>query len=331
MPTIRRIIMFILGIQGSPRINGNSRYLLTSFLKECEKYGATTQSIDACKADILPCKELIVCEKKGYCPLKDDMETSIYALIRRADIVVLASPVFFYNVTAQVKTLIDRCQMFWGRKYKLRLKDPHSYSRQGFLLSVAASGGGKLFDGVHLTARYFFDAISANYQGHLTYKKIESAKQIRSHPGVIEDIKKAVKDLCNPFLEKKSLLFISKHDAVRGQIARAYAKILSKGELIVLSAGFDAKEKIPAGLVAAMAKRKLDLMYEMPQNLADIDPALTLDYVINLDPEKEDKKIPAGKYLSWTIQTPCDSSPESLNLLIDELASRIKTLVASIG
>ena len=133
--------MFVLGFQGSPRKNGNSQFLLSSFLKECERYGARTRTIDACNVNVQPCKELIVCEKKGFCPLKDDMRDSIYDLIKQADIVVLASPVFFYNVSAQVKVIIDRCQMFWGRKYKLGLKDPLAYSRQGFLLAAGASGG----------------------------------------------------------------------------------------------------------------------------------------------------------------------------------------------
>ncbi len=61
--------MFVLGIQGSPRKKGNSDYLLTSFLKACESHGAQTQVIHPEKLDIQPCRELIVCEKKGFCPM----------------------------------------------------------------------------------------------------------------------------------------------------------------------------------------------------------------------------------------------------------------------
>lgn len=322
--------MFILGIQGSPRLNGNSRWLLTSFLKECEEYGAVTRIIDACKADIQPCKELTVCEKKGYCPLKDDMEETIYALIRKADIVVLASSVFFYNVTAQVKTLIDRCQMFWGRKYKLKLKDPHSYSRQGFLLSVGASGGEKLFDGVHLTAKYFFDAISAKNQGALTYKHIEGAKQIRSHPTVKEDIKKAVKDLCQPYLEKKCIVFLSEHDACRGQIAGALARIHSKGRLTIITAGCDAKTRVVPELVSVMEEKKLDLMYQIPLHIETVKPVRIPDMVITLGDEKDGMKIPAREYQNWKIPLPAETSPEVLKKLMDEMEPRIETLITSL-
>jgi arsenate reductase len=328
--------MFILGIQGSPRIRGNSKWLLESFLRECEKHGAKTQTIDTCKADILPCKELIVCEKKGYCPLKDDMEKTIYALIKKADIVVLASPVFFYNVTAQAKTLIDRCQMFWGRKYKLKLLDPHSFSRKGFLLSVGASGGKKLFDGVHLTGKYFFDAISADYTGSLTYSNIERAKSIQSHPGVKDDIKKAVKDLLKPFLERKTIVFISKYDACRGQIAGALARIHSKGKLNIITAGYDAKTQILPELFAVMEEKKLDLMYKTPQSIEKIKPVRIPDMVINLDSNKLDsnkkaKKIAAIDYLDWDIKEPCDKTPESLRQLTDKMELKIKNLVTNLN
>jgi len=323
--------MFILGIQGSPRVKGNSRWLLNSFLEECERHGATTRAIDSCKADILPCKELIVCEKKGYCPLKDEMEESIYALIRQADIVVLASPVFFYNVSAQVKILIDRCQMFWGRKYKLKLLDPQSFTRQGFLLSVAASGGKKLFDGVHLTAKYFFDAISADYHGALTYKKIETAKQIQSHPTVIADIKKAAKELCIPFIEKKSLLFLSRHDACRGQIAGAFARTQTKGEWTVRTAGYDAKEQVQPELVPAMAGRGLDLMYQKPRPLDDVTFGRMPDIIVHLGSGKTPLEIPAKIVHHWKVAPLEEVSSDVLNCLMDDLENRVQNLLVSMS
>ena len=130
--------MFFLGLQGSPRLKGNTRFLLSLFLAEAEKRGAQTHTVHIDKKNIQPCKEYTVCEKKGYCPIKDDMKHEIYALLRKADVVVAATPIFFYNFTAQFKALIDRCQTLWARKYKLKLKDPLHHTRKGFLLSVGA-------------------------------------------------------------------------------------------------------------------------------------------------------------------------------------------------
>ena len=147
--------MNILCLQGSPRKKGNTRDLVSMFAKQAVEYGAQVKTLHAPELDIQPCKELIVCEKKGFCPIKDGMER-IYSLIKDADLIVLASPVFFYSVTAQLKILIDRCQMFWARKYKLGLKEPNAGSRQGFVLSCGGSGGKKLFDGIELTAKIYF-------------------------------------------------------------------------------------------------------------------------------------------------------------------------------
>ena len=153
--------MFVLGLQGSPRRKGNTHYLLTTFLKEAEKLGAKTAIIEVDKKHIVPCKEYVVCEKKGFCPIDDDMKTEIYPLLRQADVVVAATPVFFYNTTAQLKALIDRTQTLWARKYRLNLTDPNRKWRKGFVLAMGATRGKNLFEGLHLTAKYFFDAFSA--------------------------------------------------------------------------------------------------------------------------------------------------------------------------
>ena len=158
--------MFALGLQGSPRKKGNSDILLSLLMDALHQEGVVTQTIDVCRRHIEPCKEMTVCEKKGTCPIDDDM-AEIYGLLRRADIVVAASPIFFYNVSAQLKALIDRCQTLWARKYMLHLKDPGHDVRRGFMLSVGATAGKQLFDGVHLTAKYFFDGVSAAYSGSL--------------------------------------------------------------------------------------------------------------------------------------------------------------------
>ncbi len=259
--------MFVLGLQGSPRKKGNSVHLLNRFLAECENNGARTRVIQMDGLDIQPCKELVVCEKKGFCPIKDEMEPRIYGLIRTADVVVLASPVFFYNVSAQAKILIDRCQMFWGRRYKMKLADPDAGSRQGVLLAVGASGGKRLFDGVKLTAHYFFDAISARFAESLTYKNVEAAGEVMSVPGVDQDIQQAAQRVMDAVQKKPTLVFVSKKDACRGQIAAAYAKMASEGRIRVLSAGIDPAGEIQADTRDFLADQGVDIKYGQPRSL----------------------------------------------------------------
>ena len=122
--------MMILGFQGSPRKKGNTNYLLAAFMDEAENLGAQTRIVEVSKKNIVPCIGCGYCEKKGYCITQDDdMTNEIYPLLREADVVVLATPIYFYNVPAQLKAPIDRSQTLWSRKYKLNLTDPARHYR----------------------------------------------------------------------------------------------------------------------------------------------------------------------------------------------------------
>ena len=324
--------MFVLGIQGSPRKKGNCDYLLTSFLKACESHGAVTQVIHPDKLDIQPCKELIVCEKKGFCPIQDEMEEMGYSLVKKADIVVLASPVFFYNVPAQVKGFIDRCQMFWGRKYKLKLRDPDAYHRKGFLLSVGASGGKRLFEGVELTAKYFFDAISAENFGSLTYRNVEDAGDIIGRPGLLKEIQTAAAKLVEPVLNKKTLLFVSDKDACCSQMAAAFAKEAVKGRFKVLTAGKVAAARSDATMVKVMAEKNMDLKYQTPQSLEKVLTGLGRepDHVIFFGSKEVMPGMVNVIAEEWDIVKPRDNSLEAFQTLRDAIEVRVNQFIPSL-
>ncbi len=323
--------MFVLGLQGSPRLNGNCTNLLSAFLRGCEHQGARTMTLNVDRMKIMPCRELTVCEQKGSCPIDDDMKASVYALIKQADVVVLSSPVFFYGVSSQLKALIDRCQMFWSRKYKLKLTDPDAVYRKGFLLSVGASGGKKLFDGVHLTASYFFDAVGADFKGALTYRHTESAGQILSLPGLQQDIQGAAHDLLVPELDKKQIVFVSKYDACRSQMASAFAKIYSKGLIRIYSAGFEAASDINPATVSVMAQKGIDLAYQSPQRLSEITTGKQVDIVIDLDRDPQGRNLQGRHHEHWNIAGNIeDPSESSVRALRDKIENSVKQLISSI-
>jgi multimeric flavodoxin WrbA len=320
--------MFVLGLQGSPRKNGNSVYLLNRFLDACENRGARTETIPLDRLKIQPCRELVVCEKKGFCPIKDEMEPRIYGLIRRADVVVLASPVFFYNVSAQAKILIDRCQMFWGRRYKMKLTDPDAGSRQGVLLAAGASGGKRLFDGVELTAHYFFDAVSARFAESLTYKKVEAAGAVAEVPGVEDDIRQAADRVMDAELNKPSLVFVSEKDACRSQIAAAYAKMAAKGRIRVLSAGIQPADDIHAGTLAFLAGEGIDIKYRLPRSLDNLmseefrerQPSCVVSMV------SDRTSLPGAETRYWDLDDPWkDDTPSVLG---NEIRRRVDALIS---
>jgi multimeric flavodoxin WrbA len=175
--------MKVLGIFGSPRKGGNTELLLEELLKGAEKEGALVERLYLSDFTITPCKECHGCDHTGSCVIMDDME-KIYPKLLEADVVILASPIFFYGVTAWAKALIDRSQAFWARKYLL--KDPsfgtEGKKRKGFFISVGATKGQKVFEGSILTVKYFFDVLNAKYVGELLFKGVEAKGDILKHP-----------------------------------------------------------------------------------------------------------------------------------------------------
>ena len=180
--------MKVLGLFGSPRRGGNTDILLEEALKGAEKEGAEVERLFLADFTITPCRECHGCERTGQCVIRDDME-KIYPKLLEADVIILASPIFFYGITAWAKALVDRSQAFWSRKYLL--KDPSlgmgGKKRKGFFISVGGTKGQKVFDGAILTAKYFFDVLNGEYAGELVFRGIDAKGDILNHPEAIQE------------------------------------------------------------------------------------------------------------------------------------------------
>ena len=186
----------VLGIFGSPRKGGNTDLLLEEALKGAIQEGAQVERIHLADLHVLPCKECHGCDRTGECIVEDDMQ-AIYPKLMEADIVFLASPIFFYGITGWAKALVDRSQAIWVRKYLL--KDP-SFStevkkRKGFFISVGATKGQKLFEGAILTVKYFFDAIHAEYAGDLLVRGLDAKGDILKQPDALRQAFEAGRNL----------------------------------------------------------------------------------------------------------------------------------------
>jgi multimeric flavodoxin WrbA len=124
--------MRIISLLGSPHgLKGNTGRLLHLVLDGAESEGASAE-VEVLKGDtVLPCRGCDICHKKGYCAQKDHFEP-LRERIAAADGLVLASPNYIFNVSAQLKAFMDRCcgvihcMSFWGK----------------YGASVVTSGGG---------------------------------------------------------------------------------------------------------------------------------------------------------------------------------------------
>ncbi len=177
--------MRVLGIMGSPRIGGNTDLLLNEALNGAQSQGAEVEKLIVDKLNIAPCREYYGCLRDGRCVIRDDMD-SIYPKLLEADVVIVASPMFFYGLTSQLKALIDRCQALWARKYVLKQNPPDS-GRRGAFIGVGATKGKQLFDGSRLTIKYFFQAIGVAYADELLVRGVDKRGDIKDHPTALSD------------------------------------------------------------------------------------------------------------------------------------------------
>ncbi len=122
----------------------------------------------------------------------------LYAQIEAATRLILASPVYFYGVTAQAKAFIDRCQALWVRKYLLqRAEDQQAGERRAYLLSVAARSGPRAFDGVLLTARYAFDAMGFCHSGDLLVRGVDEKGAVLGKKDSLDEARQLGRIICS--------------------------------------------------------------------------------------------------------------------------------------
>ena len=102
----------VLILSGSPRKGGNSDILCDEFMKGAKESGNKVEKIRVAEKNISYCRACYACKDTGICAIKDDMMEVLQKIID-ADVLVLASPVYFYSIAAQLKTLIDRTVARW--------------------------------------------------------------------------------------------------------------------------------------------------------------------------------------------------------------------------
>ena len=103
----------VLILSGSPRNGGNSDILCNEFMKGAKEAGNEVEKIRVAAKKIAPCSGCYYCrDNGGKCVHKDDMAEVLQKMIA-ADVLVLASPVYFYSIDAQLKAVIDRTVARW--------------------------------------------------------------------------------------------------------------------------------------------------------------------------------------------------------------------------
>ena len=147
--------MKILGISCSPRINGNTVALLEEVFRGAKQEGAETELYSVSDKKIEPCQGCMSCWETGECVIEDDMQELVDKMIA-ADGIVFGTPIYFYNMTAQAKAIVDRTIAFGRPERNLA-------NKVGAVVAVAGSLG--LVDALKDLYFYFVtrQMLPANY------------------------------------------------------------------------------------------------------------------------------------------------------------------------
>jgi multimeric flavodoxin WrbA len=186
----------ILSIYGSPRRKGNTSLLLQKAVQGARQAGAEVEEVVLRDLKMSPCLEIYGCKETGRCVIQDDFQ-QVYDKLLSCQALMLATPIFFYTVSAHTKILIDRCQSLWAKRYLLEkaVRGQGEPARKGLFISVGATKGKKLFDGTLLTVRYFFDVCDTELWRSLLYRGLDFEGDVLKHPEYLQEAYQAGREL----------------------------------------------------------------------------------------------------------------------------------------
>lgn len=148
----------VLILSGSPRKSGNSDLLCDEFARGAAESGHQVTKIRVAEKKIAYCRACYACRSTGKCVYRDDMAEILQQMID-ADVLVLASPVYFYSIDAQLKTLIDRALARWR---EIRDKDM-------YYIMTAADIGREAMETTLACFRGFADCVSGAREKGVIY------------------------------------------------------------------------------------------------------------------------------------------------------------------
>lgn len=151
--------MKVLIFMASPHKNGYTMKLCNSFIEGIGT-SASIEMVFPYDEKIEACSDCKCCQyEKMKCSIEDSM-TDICRKIDEADIIILASPMYFCSFPGPMKNIIDRTQIFWSSKYIFKDK-PVAAGKTGILIAAAGIEWEDMFTSMECTAKYFYKCIGA--------------------------------------------------------------------------------------------------------------------------------------------------------------------------
>ena len=165
----------VLIVSSSPRKGGNSETLAASFAKGAEEAGHKVETVFLREKNYSYCKGCLACLKVGHCVIKDDA-VEIAAKMHDADVLVFATPVYYYSVSGQLKTMLDRANPLFDSDYAFT---------KAYLLATAAEDGEETVEGTVKAIQGWVDCFErCELAGTVFAGGVTDVGEIAGHPAL---------------------------------------------------------------------------------------------------------------------------------------------------
>ncbi len=183
--------MKVVAIGGSPRLNGNTNYLIDEALNELAKKGIETEKIVLNQYRVNPCQAHSNCRQSLKC-LQEDDTSWILERFSQADGVIIASPVYFGSISAQTKTFLDRTFFLYT----------HNIPKQAKCFGLIAIAGRAGFDQAIQELKKFVGLRDASQAEVFTLKAAIGGpdKHARDNPQMVEEAREMAKEMARVLL-----------------------------------------------------------------------------------------------------------------------------------
>ena len=165
----------VLILSSSPRKGGNSEMLAAAFAKGAQEAGNQVETVYLREKQYGFCKGCLACQKPGHCVIKDDA-VEIAAKMHDADVLVFATPVYYYSVSGQLKTMLDRANPLFGTDYAFT---------KAYLLATAAEDEAETVDGSVKAVQGWVDCFDrCEFAGTVFAGGVTDVGEIAGHPAL---------------------------------------------------------------------------------------------------------------------------------------------------
>lgn len=177
----------IIAILGSNILGGNTDKLLMEAIRGAEDAGCTVERINAAHINIKPCMQTFGCMIEPHCYVDEEAE-KYYKMLKKADGIIIATPVMTYGIPGALKCFMDRCQPFYMAKYYRKqplISKEHAKIRKMLFICIGGMSAEDIFIGPKLTTKAFADIIDVEYSDELFQNDMDKIMKIDTKPEIL--------------------------------------------------------------------------------------------------------------------------------------------------